>query len=171
MRKRSFYLSAVLFLIFGCNSKNNNSVIIQSNMENDYCWINTNSITKGMAHSGNFACRLNKDIEYGFGYTNKFENINNKLPKKVIVSFYANAINSVEEVNMVVQIDSIEGITKFWQGKLLKKYLKETNKWIEINEIFELPADILLSYKISLYFWNPGRKEVLFDDLKITFAF
>ena len=62
----------------------------------------------------------------------------------------------------------LEGKNINWQGIPQEGKLKEINKWVKVNDTFEIPANIESKDVLSLFVWNTSKEEILVDDFEIT---
>ena len=176
MKKISFLslIFIALFAIVSCGDKKDkqdaNSVKFSNDMENNLQWMNTNTLVKDKAHSGDYVCKMDSTHEYSFGFYYKFEKMNTKLPKKAKVNLFAFAQSSCEKVQLAIEVDSL-GKTIFWTSKPIEKKLSTPNQWIEVAEEFDFPQNILPSYDVKVYVWNPKKKNFLLDDLNVEFTY
>jgi hypothetical protein len=172
---RSLIVLGSLFLlsVSGCTDDTEVKSIgptAQTDMENLNCWMNPQTVVKCDAHTGQYACRLNKDMEWGFGYLDSYANFNT-IPKRIEVSFWAKVSHSAEKVNLVVSIDTA-GTHKFWIGRPLQKYFGKPDNWEHITETVDLPVTgIYPSETLAAYIWNPGKTDIIYDDFKVTLSY
>ncbi|MFA6923943.1 MAG: hypothetical protein WC223_06785 [Bacteroidales bacterium] len=166
-----FFATIVLTCIFYSCGKSKQEAKFSNDMEQEKYWINLQTITKGDAHSGKYICKMDSTKEYSFGFGSKIEDFTTKIPKKVKVNFFSYAKNSCEGTGLVIQIDSAAGKNIFWISGNISGKLSKMNEWVEINEIFNLPAKLKPSNEIKIYVWNPKKKEFYIDDFNVEFLF
>ena len=160
--------------IFGCTETDENTekkITVVNDMEGYNCWTDIKSIAKTSAKSGNYACKLDTSVEFSFGYINKLSNISKELPKKVRVNLFTFTSKPGIKASLVLQIDSANGKSVYWQSRCLDSYLMIQDKWNEVNETFDIPKNSNPNHTIRIYVWNNLKKEFLFDDLKIDFIY
>jgi hypothetical protein len=132
-------------------------------------WMNLVTLTKEVAHSGRFASRIDSAMQYSFGFTEYFKNINDTLPEKVDASLWILFPKTGIKCDLVVSIDSV-GKNIFWSGLPLGDSITKANEWKEIKASIALPANIMSTDKISIYVFCNEKKTLYVDDLKITFG-
>jgi hypothetical protein len=160
----------ILIFIFACGKtaeKNNSLFSVSNNFDSNVSWINVNTITKGLTHSGIFAAKMDTTIEYGIGIGSKFNDLLDKLPKKVNVHcwVYSNTPN----IDATLVCDpTINDQSINWQGLNLKDKIIKAKEWTELTTSFDLPKNITPDTKLLVYFWNPNKLIFYVDDLDIS---
>lgn len=166
-----FFIATVLICVLcGCGKSKQAGAKFSNDMEQEKYWMNLQTIAKGDAHSGKYVCQMDSTKEFSFGFDSKFEEFTTKIPKKVKVNFFGFAANSCEGVGLVIQVDSA-GKNIFWTSGNIAQKLGKTNKWVEINEVFNLPPKIQPFHEIKVYVWNPKKKKFYLDDFSVEFLF
>ena len=56
-----------------------------------------------------------------------------------------------------------------WQACKLDQFALPVYKWIRVETTFNVPEKIPGDYMMLIYIWNPGKKVLYADDLKISF--
>jgi len=168
-------LSCIIILFSACsgnkkdNDKNRPGVVVFSNNLETSGWINQHTLTKEAAHSGKFSSRVDSVSQYSFGFADCFSNISDTLPEKVDVDFWILCSQKEIKSNLVVSIDSI-GKNIFWYGIDLKDSVQTPNQWKELKTTINLPANIMMTDKISIYVWSNDKRPFYIDDLKVIFG-
>ena len=152
-------------------------VVIQNDMENAAgmipSWNNEITVVKmpapAIAHSGEYVSMLDKDNIYSYTFADFLKNINNVVPKKIIVNGWANSAEYNEALIIVMDIN-VNGQSLIWRANPITSQISTLNEWHEFTTefIIDLPVDIENHIKI---FASGGGKKVYFDDLKITFEY
>lgn len=180
-----FALTGVL--LYGCsNSKpktetsdqpQQSLIEITNDMENASAvipsWINEKTVISmkdPAAHSGEFVAVTNDTIEYSYAYQELFKNINNGLPKSVVVSGWIYTTVAKPQLGMILNI-SDNGAQYDWKVFPLADNLTETGKWVEFTSSFYFDKPLKEEQEIRLFAWNQSKKAVYFDDLKISFQY
>ncbi|KAF0199290.1 MAG: hypothetical protein FD166_413 [Bacteroidetes bacterium] len=177
-------------LIYGCSNSSNppaatdaqnqineNQVVFENDMESALAgipaWSNEKTIirlSEGVkAHSGEFVTKVDEVDLYSYAFKETFENINEKLPKNVIVKgwFYSPVQNP--ELGFVMDINE-NNSTKIWQSYKLMEASTSVNEWHEFTATFAIDQPVKPSYQIKLFGFG-AKKTAYFDDLKVTFEF
>lgn len=132
-------------------------------------WMNQNTLTRELAHSGKFSSRVDSLAQYSFGFVNSFMNISDTLPEKVDVDFWLFYPQTGIKSNLVISIDSVEK-NIFWAGIDLKDSVTTPNQWKEIKATVKLPTNIMPTDKIKVYVLNNDKRALYIDDLTVTFG-
>lgn len=163
---------AILFTACSGSKDENKKVPGTSVFANDMestGWINQNTLTQEIAHSGKFSSKLDSVSQFSFGFSDIFKNISDTLPEKVDISFWVFYPQTGITSNIVVNIDS-SGKNIYWEGLGIKDSVKVANKWTEVKASFTLTKKILPTDKILIYIWNNDKRTFYIDDLKVTFG-
>ena len=174
MKKNLHYaLLIVVMVVFAACSGNKSkerepgTILVASDLENVE-WMNLNTLSKDKAHSGKFSSKLDSLTEYGFGFSNTFNNLSDTLPLSVDVSVWLYYPQLKTNGVLVLSIDSI-GTNIFWKGVPLGDSIKTANQWQEIKVTFELPKKIMPSDQLRIYVLNPEKRLFYMDDLSLLF--
>lgn len=180
----------LLFSIVGCilaacsnsgstpTSSHKDQIEITNDMENAKgvipSWVGEKRViemTDPTAHSGSYACYTNDTSEFSYHYEEYFKNINNEIPKRVIMSGWVYTTVANPKFSIICSIH--EGQEQYnWKAFPLGDKFSETGKWVEFSSDFyiddkPLKPDMLF----DIYAWNQSKKSVFIDDLKVTFQF
>ncbi|MBK7030440.1 MAG: hypothetical protein IPH45_15115 [Bacteroidales bacterium] len=176
-------------LMYGCSNSNSNqnadqsatpadqnSVVITNDMENAAAmipsWINEVTVVKmenGPAHSGEFVSKVDDKILYTYTYRENFENISQKLPKRVVVNGWINSPAPAEGLGIVMDINE-NNVIQIWKSYSLANTAETPNKWYEFTAYFPIDKPIKPNFQVKIYGFS-GNKTAYFDDLKITFEY
>ena len=182
--KKLFLVVFTGIIISACSNSGNptqpvvkNEIVITNDLENALAKIPSwyNEITvfdiKDMAHSGGFVCITNDTSEYGYTYNEKINNINDRIPKRVIYSGWIYTSIANPEFSIICGLND-NGKQYDWSSYPLEKELPEPGKWVEFTSTFYF-ADkpIKPEHDVKLYAWNQSKEPVYIDDLKITFVY
>jgi hypothetical protein len=168
----SFLMAAVIFT--GCENKSQEStskkpIVFSNNMEPDPEWIGTETIKeRPNAHSGKSVSVTDSVNQYSLGFNKRAGDASEDKIKKVVFSYWIFFKNANCKANSVISIDG-DGKNIYWLGAPVQDRVKEYNKWVQVNEVFNIPVDIKPDNSIKLYVWNVSKEEILVDDLHITF--
>ena len=153
-----------------------NQMVIATDMENagslPSYWKNGFSIQKMdkvPAYSGSYAIKVTEEHKYSLTLSETFENLNAKLPKRVIVKgwYYFPEVNNHASVILDIKED---GESYLWKSFNLSNVNPATRKWNEFTAYFTIDKPINPTQKISI-FATGANKEMYFDDFKIIFEY
>jgi hypothetical protein len=186
MRNVLFSLIAVAAL-FGCSNSNQNTsptatkadqnqVVITNDMENAAAmipsWINEGTVVKmenGPAHSGEFVTKVDDKNLYTYTYREYFENINQKLPKRIVVNGWVYTPDKSDGLSVIMDINE-NNVSKIWKAYSLNNSVESNNKWYEFTAYFTVDQPIQPSFQVKVFGFS-GKKTAYFDDFKITFEY
>lgn len=183
--KKLLYLAVITVFISACSGSSDkqtpaqpeqNTVEIFNDMENAAAmvpsWINEITVVKmenGQAHSGEFVSRVDNNTLYTYAYRENFENINSRLPKKIIVNGWINSPDPADGLGMVMDINE-NNVSYLWKSYSLKSTVTEPNKWFEFTAYFDIDKPIKPEHQVKLFGFG-GGKTAYFDDFRITFEY
>jgi hypothetical protein len=174
MKKNLHYaLLLVIMVVIAACSENKpaerepGTMLVANDMEN-MSWINLQTLSKKMAHSGRFSSKLDSLTEYSFGYSNTFSNLSDTLPFSVDVSVWIYYPQLKIKSSLVISIDSVNK-NIYWKGVPLADSIKAANQWQEVKVTFELPKKIMPSDQIRIYVLNNEKSSFYMDDLSLLF--
>lgn len=151
-------------LLSSCSEKKN---ILYENDTDFHDWINQQNIKNvSNPHSGFSSCVLDSTHEYSLGFSKTIQKISAKPIKKIKFSYWAFLKNDLAKATTVFSVD-FNGKNINWDGRPLA--VRETNKWIQVQETYQLPKVAQPNNEISFYVWNNSKQEIWIDDLKIEF--
>jgi hypothetical protein len=160
-------ISIILFACGKSDEKKLNLFSASNTFEENNFWINTNTIAKGLSHSGLFSSKIDSTLEYGIGIGSKFNNLTERLPKKVKVHCWIYSKSPNLDATLVCD-PTINDQSINWQGLELKTKIIKANIWVEFTTTFDLPKNITPDSRLLVYFWNPKRVSYYVDDLDIS---
>lgn len=164
---RKILLFTVLSLIFFSCGKSKQTNGFVNDMENVKIWGSSESVVKGFAHSGDFACKLDSSTMYSFGMKTLIENVVKSTPKKVKVKLWVYSVLPNPDATIVIAVSN-NGQSKYWKNSALNGVIK-AKEWTETNAIFDLPANLNAKDELSVFVWNPNKRDVFIDDFDISF--
>ncbi len=185
--KNVLFIALAGLFVYGCSNSNQNAipasgqaeqnqVVITNDMENAAAmipsWINEVTVVKmenGKAHSGEFVSKVDDKILYTYTYREFFENISQKLPKRVVVNGWVNSPDPSENLGIVMDINE-NNVNKIWKSYSLTKTVESPGKWFEFTAYFPIDQPIQKNWQVKIYGYS-GKKLAYFDDLKITFEY
>jgi hypothetical protein len=122
------------------------------------------------AHSGLFVSMVDEQFAYSYGFREFVDNINQALPKKVIVKGWVYSIVASPDLSIVLDI-SENNKPVDWKAYSLTPVITEANTWTEFRANFDINKPIQSSNLIKIFGWDPGKKLAYFDDFEITFEY
>jgi hypothetical protein len=146
-----------------------NEFKISSEMHPD-CWFNTHTLQKEVYHSRPWASKMNESWEYSYGFKSLFKDINDKMPKKIDISFWALFPKTGMDSKLVIGIDSVE-TNIFWVGISLTDSIKQTNEWQQIHYTLFPPVKAGLDDKLTVFVWSFDKQLLYIDDLDLKFTY
>jgi hypothetical protein len=138
--------------------------------EPNQIWLNEYTIREvgTEAHSGIRASVMTDKDEFGLGVVIPINKVLDKNQlKKVNVSAWVKAANLPLKASFVFSVDADKNL--FWTAQALKDMIKETNKWTYIQFKKDIPKNDNPQARLSAYFYNNLKENLMVDDLEITF--
>ena len=189
--KRFIFIVLAGILISSCSNSNQtpsssssspadiadqNQLVIENDLEYASAmipsWINEVTVIKMdkiKAHSGEYASKIDQTNLYSYAFGEKFENIFEKLPKRVIVNGWYYMPEQNEKAGIVMDINE-NGETKIWKSYNFFSDNPTINQWNEYTAYFSIDQPIKPNYHIKIYAYS-GKKDIYLDDFKITFEY
>lgn len=161
-------LAAMTAILFSCNKGKNNGTTFSNDMDNVKMWNNPANVVKGIAHSGNYSCKLDTANIYSFGFNTLLGDALTQMPKKINVSLWVYSLISNPASSLVVEINN-NGQQIFWKNADFKTTVSKTKDWTEIKASFDLPTNLNPKDELKIYVWNPKKQELYVDDFNISF--
>ena len=183
--KKLLFIATIAMLLSACSGnvsnktdkKNTeNSISFTNDMENASAkipmWLNENTVGEGEAHSGKFSCMMDETREYSYSFVAYFNNISDKLPKKVLLNAWLYSTVENPDISFVIGIDS-SSKQIFWNSAVVKKDVPLANVWTEVNYSFDINPNkpIGKNDKVTILLWNLNKLKVYYDDATITFVY
>lgn len=177
MKKNLFPLLLILVSLSSCFTKDEGSKdgkVYFNDYENILPWNeasnNVQTIIKGQGHSGNYLCKVDTTLAFGYLFKAKLNQLSDKKVKKVKTSVWVNVKSLNAKGSVVIALDSA-GKVFHWQGLPIEKEMKAPNEWVNLKVEVDLDA-LKLSDKpwltLGTYVWNQGKEQILSDDLEVT---
>lgn len=187
--KKLYFIAIVGIIAYGCSNSSNppaatnsqdqineNQVVFENDLENALAgipsWSNEKTIVKmpdGKAHSGEYVSKVDDVNMYSYAFKETLENINQKLPKSVVVNgwFYSEVRNP--ELGIVMDIND-DNKSVVWKSYRLMDDGKSENQWHEFTANFDIEETLKPGYQIKIFAFG-AKKIAYFDDIKVTFKF
>jgi hypothetical protein len=149
------------------DSFTNNPAYIQSiNFEGtiDDSWTNTRS-TDSISHSGDQAGHMKPEDEFGLTFKSSDLRV---LKRKETALMFSSKFLRTQSINtvLVIKINSNEKHI-YYREFNLQDVLKAENEWQTVSLMFRLPKIETDNFEFSVYFWDPGKGELFYDDIKM----
>jgi hypothetical protein len=128
------------------------------------------SLTTAQAHSGHYAVKVDKDVEYSLGYNNLLGKASASKIKKLIVHGWVYVTGPKTTASLVLQVVAPDKNNQqvFWGGVDLSKEVHEANEWQEVRQEISLPDNVEASQQLRVYMWRGAAQQpVYLDDLEI----
>jgi hypothetical protein len=188
MKPVNILLILTLIFMVACNSSNTNNnatpaeqqdVVIVQDFENavdglpNWNGVRTVFMTDStQTHSGNYVSLMNDTMEYSLAYNEKLTNINSEVPNSVDVEGWLKSITTMPNVSIIMDIKDAEGKSKAWRSYDVDSAINEAGSWKSVKWSTNLSnVDLDKEDNIKIFVWNKSKKEVMLDDLTITFKF
>jgi hypothetical protein len=173
--------------MFSCSNSNQNTsptaaqpeqneVVITNDMENAAAmipsWINERTVVtmeNGKAHSGDYVIKIDDKEIYSYAYREYLENLNQKLPKRVVLNGWVNSPDPAEGLSVIMDINE-NNVSKIWKAYSLKNTIETPGEWYEFTAYFNVDQPVQPHYQVKLFAFS-GKKTAYFDDFKITFEY
>jgi hypothetical protein len=130
-------------------------------------WSGPEPVVKGIAHSGVYSSKLDSSNIYSFGFKSDFATALKKTPKRVYVTLWVYSAQPNPDATVVAAINN-NGKEIFWKNSAMLG-VTTINEWTEISVIFDFPSNLDLKDVLSIFVWNPNKRELYIDDYDISF--
>jgi len=124
-----------------------------------------------MAKNGNFAYRIEDNIEYSPHIKKDIVTISKEKYNKIKISLWCKPLTDIDNVILVLSIDANEE-NIYWRGMDLKNFITDTC-WNQVFLNYVIPEDYIPQpgHQVSVYVWNRSKRSFLIDDMDIRFIF
>lgn len=176
-------------MLYSCNSNqtppassetevqtDQNQLVIENDMENAAAmlpsWINEVTVVKMdkvKAHSGEFASKVDDVNVYSYTFRETFENINEKLPKRIVVNGWYYLAEENKKLGLTMDINE-SGKTYIWQAYNFSNDNPVLNQWNEFTAYFTIDKPITPAHQLKIFGFG-DKKVAYFDDIKIIFEY
>lgn len=114
-----------------------------------------------------FLSILDSTIEYGVTISLKASDLKSEKNLKLLVNSDLLTKKDVKEIQLVAAVTNKDK-TLFYQNFFLSDYFKTTANWQKMEFQFVLPAFETPDDEVKIYLWNPGKKELWYDNFEIV---
>ena len=140
------------------------------NQLHHYCFLDF-SVDSGSIYDGfsNYMARngeslqLNENTEYGLTYSQQINTTRSDFETDVIVDVDVLLADSTATSTLVIAIDN-----QFYQPYYLENEVDTTGVWNHLHLRTQLPQNI--AGELKVYFWNPERKTIDYDNFRLLIA-
>jgi hypothetical protein len=170
-----FVLSAIM--LFSCGKSGRKAIMFSNDFEkvigtsydpdNAKFWGSPVSLVKGVAHSGEYASKMDSSNTYSFGFKSIIKNIKKDAPIKIKVKLWVYAGQPNPDATLVVDINN-NGKSKYWKNAALSGVSKG-REWTECSASFDIPTNINVNDEVKIFVWNPNMQLLYIDDFEISF--
>ncbi|GGG44366.1 hypothetical protein [Hymenobacter glacieicola] len=164
----------------GCGEKTSpksHDTLISNDFESLEGWVNdlnTTSLTREKAHSGQYSLKVDGTTEYGRTYTNQLGKMHDTRPKKLKINAWVFVSGAQAGAKLVTVITDPAPDAKpaVWDGLDVVAAVKsQYGKWVEISNELTVPESVTPTNKFQMYLWRTGgAAPVYLDDLTVTAA-
>lgn len=130
-------------------------------------WSNTDKVTPEAAGLKSKAAMLSEDIEFGATLKIKAGSLNLKGGERIFITadiFFADAISQLQVVAAV----SNHGGQYYYNSYNAGESVEKPGEWKKAEFQFCLPVQLAPEDELGLYFWNPGKNKIYYDDLEVV---
>ena len=140
-----FFFRILLFVLIVNNSVAQTKLFsIRNDLEtvtDNNTWINSSTIVKGNAFSGNYYSATDSIRQFGFGFKNTFP-IQCRYKNLHIIFSDVVRTNSIEKKFEMVFSVSLGDSLIFWTSKNISTRIKKIQTWVKIQDEIDLPSSM-----------------------------
>jgi hypothetical protein len=167
------YAALVLFAaVSSCSTKHSTpeNLLTSNDFESLDGWgVESPSLTREKAHSGQYSIKIQKGIVFSLTYKNLLGKLSSTKIKRVHVKAYV-LMSKPAGASLAVQLmkTAADG-ADFNEGISLGDFVKKPNVWVKVEKSFDLPAAASPTNQMRVYMWgDTGDSIVYLDDLEVT---
>lgn len=168
MRFFTYLAFGLLVAASGCSTKTEKpeNELTHNDFESLDGWgVDNPSLTREKAHSGQYAIKIQRGIDFGLTYSNLLGKISPTRINKIKVSAW---VYTTKPTGASLTVELKDGVN-FNQGMSLGTKVKKAGEWTEVSQVFDLPANSAPTNRIKIYMWGTSGDEVVYlDDLQVT---
>ena len=129
-----------------------------------------NAITKGEAHSGQYALRVDQGHEFSPGYTAILGQLSASRIKGVRLDAWAYSPNDHASGQVVITINDMVGGSAISRQTIdYGSAVPAAGKWVKITKEIMFPATINYASQMVIYLWRGSPDTVAYlDDIQLT---
>ena len=165
MKNKAIILILIMIIFSACNSK---TELRYYHMGESNGWINENTLTNELAHSGEKSSKVDAEHNFSLGMITTFDKVADKLPRNIHVSCYINCQEEPVSVALICSMGPSMDNHTVYDGYSFEN-IGMLNEWVKVDYTFLVPANINHTDYVSIYVYSPQGKQLFMDDLKINF--
>ena len=164
-----------LLIFTGCTSEEKKladpkTVFANTFEPNDWAIEQLNTIQNvAISHSGKLVCVIDSVRTASLQIVKQIKDISQEKIDSVAFSYWVFLKTPTATAKTVLSVDELTGKNVLWIGNSINDKTKELNKWVKIQETFQLPKDMDTKNILKAYVWNTSKEQILLDDFVITF--
>lgn len=136
--------------------------------EGDIAWNQRHTLTDEKSYSGNQSSKINNENPYSLTFAYSIKNLPDSIEKvNINLMAYQTQINN--HTAIVMELINDETNNHYTEKINLNELSNITNKWVNINNIFDFKGELYNNTLIKIYVYNPTNNDVYIDDIKIDF--
>jgi len=170
-----FIISVISLFLSSCSEKKEVEVV--TCLEKRYYTAEDSIIDlypreKGEAHNGNYFSRTDSSRNFGIGTTFSINDTCINKDLRIKMNIWVRSNQSSPQAVYAIYLQDGEKVIS-WNEIKFDKYIKEINKWININDSITIPASLINKPGMILktFTYNTQKQLVVdSDDLELTFS-
>ncbi len=172
MRLFTYAALVLLAAASGCSSAESNpdNQLLSNDFDSLAGWgIESPSLTREQAHSGQYSIKIQKGIDYSLTYKNVLGRISPTRVNKITVQGYVYTTKPTN-ASLAVQLvrSETDGTNVYNEGVSLGRKAKKVGQWTKISQTFDLPAEASATNQLRIYMWGASDDEIVYlDDLQV----
>jgi hypothetical protein len=127
---------------------------------------------KGEAHGGNFFSRTDSSRNYGIGTTYAVNDTCINKDLRVKFNIWLRSNQSAPQAVYAIALHDGDKVVS-WNEVKFDKYIKETNKWLNVSDSITIPASAINKpgLIVKTFTFNTQKQLIVdSDDLELTFS-
>ncbi len=129
--------------------------------------------TRKYAHSGHFSLKMDSMLQFSPAFSIPFKDLMQNNYSRVQASVWVYPVHALSETpgSLVVSFQHGNVALKYRAYNLdnpLNSRKLKLNQWNKITVDYLVPEALQKTGKLKVYIWNRGKKDIYFDDLKVT---
>ncbi|MEW6468711.1 MAG: glycosyltransferase family 39 protein [Bacteroidota bacterium] len=122
-------------------------------------------IESGQAHSGNVLCVIDSAHEFACTMEFSVAELFKDSTRYINLSAWLLA-NEPPGAHLVIEFSNKDGVYE-WRPASSDHFQFENGKWLRLFMTQKLPAGAQPADRVKVYIWNPGKKNLYLDDIRI----
>ena len=148
------------------------NTLLINNFESLAGWgIDSPSLNREQAHSGQYSVKVNPALLYSLTYANVVARLTPTRLKKLRLTGWIYKEKAEDNSQLTMQLlrslDNREAV--FNQSAELGQEVKQAHEWTKVSKVFELPADASVANEIRIFLGNATATGTTYlDDLTLS---